>query len=620
MTVSAAVPSITYTANGVATVYAYPFKTFSASHLVATLDGVTVTNYTVSGLGADGGGNLTFSPAPLGELVIRRVLPLSRSADYQEGGAFREDQVDQDQDIQTQQIQQIAEESGRALKLAPGNSAPANLEPTPNTFPAFDAVGNLINALLQTGTSLVDLAGEAGAALVGFIQPYVGAIKRTVELKLFEQVTVTDFGGVDLTGATDSTAGIINAVTSGAKRVKAPAGTYLITSMIDIPNFVTLYGDGFATGTGQAPTRFLKRGNFTGVRVNTASQLRDLSIDGDTGNGGDGVQVLGSRSVLDNVSCIGHGRDGFHIGGYSTDTYGTTNTNLWRANNIIARSNTRHGCLIQHEGAGATPNNNAGTLLGFDGGFNGGDGLKVTESYDNQLLGVTCQNNAGYGVHLSTQAKGNYIPSPYLEANTTSDLILDAGADRNIVIGARGGVTNDGYINNGADNIVVGRYGSLSTVPLHSAPEGFEDLRVIERTTSGYWRVRKEITTRNLLVELVTSATADLLVRNTGGGVAGLRFATGTGTAALRGIITGGGTLNFGNIPAASSVDVAVAITGADNTYAYNATPIFAIPANVTWAVYWDAGASTIKVRCTNATAGIINVNGAFLVTGQKIV
>jgi hypothetical protein len=266
MTVSAATPSITYAANGVATVYAYPFKTFLSSHIVATLDGATVTNYTVSGLGDDVGGNLTFSPAPLGELVIRRVLPLSRSTDYQAGGAFREDQVDQDQDIQTQQIQQIAEESRRSLKLSPGNAAPANLDPTPNTFPAFDASGALVNAVLQTGTSLVDLASSIGSALVGFIQAGVGAVFRPVQDKLRETVSVKDFGAAG-DGVTDDSAAIQAAIdylaTLFCGTLFFPDGRYLINTAVTIKNHITISGVGTGTNGVAAKGSYLIANNAT---------------------------------------------------------------------------------------------------------------------------------------------------------------------------------------------------------------------------------------------------------------------------------------------------------------------------------------------------------------------
>lgn len=334
MTVSAATPSITYAANGVATVYAYPFKTFLASHLVATLDGVTVTNYTVSGLGADGGGNLTFSPAPLGELVIRRILPLSRSADYQAGGAFREDQVDQDQDIQTQQIQQIAEESGRALKLAPGNSAPASLEPTPNTFPAFDAGGLLVNAAVQTGSSLTDLGLSSGSSFIGFAQD--GGVTTSVSAELKKTIRASQYAGANFgakltaaIAAAPATGAIIDCTDlSGAQTI---ASSVFVNKPVDI----RLGGSEITMGTSQiiirssgvsisgigkidennSPTQLMYSGTASAILIQhptTATAIfgikcRDFEV---TATGGAvasatalGFEILGARyCVFENIS------------------------------------------------------------------------------------------------------------------------------------------------------------------------------------------------------------------------------------------------------------------------------------------------------------------------------
>lgn len=76
-------------------------------------------------------------------------------------------------------------------------------------------------------------------------------VDRTVQGKLRESVSVTDFYAngfsgvrVDPTGAVDSTAGIQAALNSGAKRVHAPAGSYLTTAVLYVPSGVEFVGDG----------------------------------------------------------------------------------------------------------------------------------------------------------------------------------------------------------------------------------------------------------------------------------------------------------------------------------------------------------------------------------------
>lgn len=100
MPVSVQTPYNQYTGNGVATVYAYEFQLLSADDLTVTIDGVVTTAYTLSGLGVDSGGNVTFSTAPTnGAIVlIQRTVLLTRETDYQTAGDFEADVVDADFD------------------------------------------------------------------------------------------------------------------------------------------------------------------------------------------------------------------------------------------------------------------------------------------------------------------------------------------------------------------------------------------------------------------------------------------------------------------------------------------------------------------------------------------
>lgn len=92
---------------------------------------------------------------------------------------------------------------------------------------------------------LADASDPAkGAALVGFLPAGTGAVARSVRDKLLESVSVTDFAGVDLTGVTDSAAGIQKALDSGAKIVRIPAGVYKINQTLTIPKDVSIEGDG----------------------------------------------------------------------------------------------------------------------------------------------------------------------------------------------------------------------------------------------------------------------------------------------------------------------------------------------------------------------------------------
>lgn len=106
-----------------------------------------------------------------------------------------------------------------------------------------DNIENDFNATLTT------LAASGGSALVGFIASGAGATARTVQSKLRDIVSVTDFGAVG-DGVADDTAAIqaaLNAVGlySNGGTVVLPNGTYNCGSTtLTIPQKVTLYFDG----------------------------------------------------------------------------------------------------------------------------------------------------------------------------------------------------------------------------------------------------------------------------------------------------------------------------------------------------------------------------------------
>ena len=87
-------------------------------------------------------------------------------------------------------------------------------------------------------------------------QGSTGAVNRAINLKLYESLSVLDFGA-DNTGTNDSTTAIQNAITSALSSGKSlyfPAGTYSYTSsttfLIDTltaQKSLTIYGDGKET-------------------------------------------------------------------------------------------------------------------------------------------------------------------------------------------------------------------------------------------------------------------------------------------------------------------------------------------------------------------------------------
>ena len=277
----------THTANGVTTVFAYDFKILQSADLKVTVGGVvTTTGFTVSGVGASGGGDITFTTAPAAdaEIVLSRNRAYSRSVDYQRNGSFDEETVDADFDAVVMLIQQLNAGVKRAMKSPESVSADQVISDDDwvaraGKFPVYDAGGNLTLSVGTAGADSAlrtDLAASGGSALVSFLQAGTGAVSRTAQSKLRESCSVKDFGAAG-DGVTDDTAAIqaaIDAVkAAGGGVVYFPAGRYMSGPL----TCVTGGSDIEAT----ARVRFLGAGmNNTFIEYNVADAGTLLSLNG----------------------------------------------------------------------------------------------------------------------------------------------------------------------------------------------------------------------------------------------------------------------------------------------------------------------------------------------------
>lgn len=117
-------PIIQYKALSMQTVFPYPFPVFASGDLVVTVDSVTKaegTDYTVSGVGLEDGGDITFSSglATNSKVTIYRDMSFDRLVDYQQNGDFLSSTVNDDFDRVVLMIQQLNEVDARSLKFAP---------------------------------------------------------------------------------------------------------------------------------------------------------------------------------------------------------------------------------------------------------------------------------------------------------------------------------------------------------------------------------------------------------------------------------------------------------------------------------------------------------------------
>jgi hypothetical protein len=152
-----------YVATAGQTVFPYTFRVFAAGDLVVerlragvTTTLVLTTDYTVSGVGADGGGNVTLTAGALAGDTIAIVSnqPNQRSTDFTESGDFRAAAVNAEFDRIWIGIQQLAQELARQI-TAPKSDPPSSYvlpprEARPNRLLGFDSNGDVV---LATGAT-----------------------------------------------------------------------------------------------------------------------------------------------------------------------------------------------------------------------------------------------------------------------------------------------------------------------------------------------------------------------------------------------------------------------------------------------------------------------------------
>ncbi|MCY4397428.1 MAG: hypothetical protein OXC10_20075 [Rhodospirillaceae bacterium] len=144
-------PRVQYVADGALRTFDFPFPIFDAGDLTVFLDEAEQrAGFTVDGAGGSRGGSVRFEAAPASgvRVTLQRVLAVERTTDFQEGGAFRADTINDELDRQTAMIQQIADQTARALTAAPTDpTVTLSLPPKDvraGRYLAFDADGNAI--------------------------------------------------------------------------------------------------------------------------------------------------------------------------------------------------------------------------------------------------------------------------------------------------------------------------------------------------------------------------------------------------------------------------------------------------------------------------------------------
>lgn len=161
MTISSEVTRNDYVGNGATSVYPYTFRIISSSDLLITQRDTSSVetvlnldvNYTVSGVGSGGGGNVTLTGGNLPSgyaLTIRRVRQVLQETDIRNQGAFYPETIEDALDHQVMLVQQASDFIERSLKIpvteagSPGATTIPFSADRANMVLGFDSSGNPI--------------------------------------------------------------------------------------------------------------------------------------------------------------------------------------------------------------------------------------------------------------------------------------------------------------------------------------------------------------------------------------------------------------------------------------------------------------------------------------------
>lgn len=337
-------PIVRYLADGIETVFTYPFPIFASEDLKVFINGAEqISGITIAGAGETAGGTVTFDTAPAEDAVVtlQRVLPLERLTDFLEGGDFSASAINTELDFLTAAIQQVSRENDLMLKYGdhetPGSSELPARSIRRNKALGFDGDGNPV---------AVSLAGSM--AMPDYTVSGIGSVERSVSDKVRESVSVKDFGAVG-DGITDDTIALQNAL-SAHDSITIPSGSYLISGTLEMGNFKAL------TGLGQKSIIQCQSGSFDAIHlIGKGGVIRNLRIEG----GDVGIKLYGKASectqnLVSDVQIIG-AETGILLDGHNSGD----DPCYWNTfRNILIEQPGVQGVHLTKSGAGDTPNAN----------------------------------------------------------------------------------------------------------------------------------------------------------------------------------------------------------------------------------------------------------------------
>lgn len=414
-------PIVRYAANGVQTVFEYPFPIFAGEDLKVYFDGAPqYAGFDVADAGDTSGGSVTFDlpPADGVILTLERRLPLERMTDFLEGGDFSAQAINNELDYLTASVQQVDRRLSPMLRYSdhenPAGTILPSRESRANKALGFDGDGNPVPVSL-----------EGSMAPPNYTAYGTGAITRTSSDKFSEVVSVKDFGAYG-NGLHDDTPAIQKAL-EAHDTVFVPPGTYLISGTITLGERQRLFG------AGQVSVLECQDNSFNGIEiVADFATLSDLRING----GAIGLKLFGRDRPC--VQCAITDITVFAADiGVQLDGHNDTNLPCYWNNfdRVLVEEPAIHGIHLTRSGAGDTPNANKfyACRVYSHGADISGHGIYVEHGAFNNAF-IDCEANVkGTAQGCITMGAGSYktlLINPYTESfNTVPNVKLENGSD-----------------------------------------------------------------------------------------------------------------------------------------------------------------------------------------------
>jgi len=422
MAVQEQVPYVNYVGNGVTTAFAYPFKVLEAQDLAVILNDVTQPSgsYTVSGLGNDAGGTVTFPVAPGAGVAIslQSDVVLARTTDYQQNGDILAETQDNDFDRIWLALGSVRSLVGGAIRVP----YPEQVQVLPKASErvdrllAFDpSTGKPeLSSFTQSQVESAIAAAYSGSAgpldALSFIQSGAGADSRTAQDKARDLIDAMDFipasqraailAGTSSYDATTDLQEFINECASRRRRGRLPAGKLNYRALTLPPNFPGMSGEGaeptllqHIAGTAGASLR------IASGRVNYAV-MENLLFAGYGASGETaGIDLTGfSYSTWRNVRVSGFYGDCWTGTGYIDSGSGTDRSSIVNSFYDCIGVGSVTGCGLNLVAPGVTYTASALVAWAFFGGYmvsNSVAQLRSRFGEDVQFFGTKVESTVG---------------------------------------------------------------------------------------------------------------------------------------------------------------------------------------------------------------------------------